>query len=212
MSKLNEQILKNFIVLEGLDGSGTTTQMSLLKSKCNQFDISCFLTCEPTDNLIGALIRKVLSKKLSIEPESLAQLFVSDRHEHIYGKNGIIAHIKNFDFVFSDRYIFSSHAYQSIDCGFSHITEINGRFPLPELLFFIDIDPVLSQNRINRRTEKELFDDIEFQQKVRSAYFQSFDLYKHTEMRIEIIDGTQSPNDVFEKIWTILIERSIITV
>ena len=82
--------LKNFIVLEGLDGCGTTTQTALLAARLEEKGIQAVRTNEPTDGSIGRFIRSVLQKKESVDPFTLALLFSADRSEHVNGKNGII--------------------------------------------------------------------------------------------------------------------------
>ncbi len=112
----NNEILKNFIVLEGLDGSGTTTQMNNLGEKYHKNGISHQLTMEPTDNHVGKLIRQVLEKEIEVEPETLAVLFSADRYEHIFGRKGIKELTENNTWIICDRYLFSSIAYQSLKC------------------------------------------------------------------------------------------------
>ena len=207
---LNRKILKKFVVIEGLDGSGTTTQLSLLKTRLKTNNIPSYLTFEPTDNIIGSLIRKVLAKEHVIHPESLARLFVSDRTEHLIGDGGIQNHLDAGEIVISDRYIFSSHAYQSLHCDFNHIVDLNSRFPLPELLVFLDLAPDLGQARLNSRGEEELFDNFQAQQKVRELYLRSIGLYSGSDMKIEIIDGSESIESISENIWEKLKQQSII--
>ena len=80
-------ILKGLIVLEGLDGAGTTTQMKRLVEKMKLSSYPCIGTFEPTEGPVGTLIRQILAKKLSVEPSTLAYLFASDRNEHLRGKD-----------------------------------------------------------------------------------------------------------------------------
>ena len=131
---MNIEILKNFIVFEGLDGAGTSTQSRLLSKEIK----SSFLTFEPTDSKIGGLIRDCLKKKINFDTLTLAFLFSADRRDHLYKKNGIIDRCKQNQIVISDRYLFSSLAYQSIDYPFDQILELNKYFPLPEVVFFLD--------------------------------------------------------------------------
>lgn len=208
---INTEIIRKFVVIEGLDGSGTTTQLGLLKNRLSRKAAPFFTTFEPTDNPPGKLIRKALSLDLSFHPATLAHLYAADRHEHLYGKNGILEHIAKGKIVISDRYIFSSLAYQSIDCGMDFVFHLNKLFPLPELVLFIDAEPRICQERITRRDKKELFDGIRFQEKVRKGYLRAFSLYKATPMRIEIIDGTDGTETILEKIWNIFTGMSIIT-
>ena len=82
-------ILKNFIVFEGLDGSGTTTQSRLLSEKLN-----VVFTCEPSDNPVGSFIRQILRKEHSVLPQTLAGLFTADRHEHLSVRMALNSRLK----------------------------------------------------------------------------------------------------------------------
>ncbi len=209
MTYMNNEIIKKFIVIEGLDGSGTTTQLHYIAERCKQASLQVMTTFEPTDNEIGKLIRRVLALEIEVHPSTLAHLYVADRHEHLYGTKGIVEMIQNGSIVISDRYLFSSLAYQSVTCGFELIRHLNGSFPLPELVIFIDLDPDISQSRISKRSKKELFDSRQFQEQVRKAYLQAFSLYDKSEMTIEILDGHESPETIHEKIWDIFLQMSI---
>ncbi|MEW5814514.1 MAG: dTMP kinase, partial [Spirochaetota bacterium] len=103
-SSSDHPILKGFIVFEGLDGSGTTTQVRLLSEKLTEKGIPVWTTCEPTDRFIGKNIRKVLRGEEKIEPPALALLFAADRYDHIYNpSDGIITHIDKAEWVLCDR-------------------------------------------------------------------------------------------------------------
>lgn len=202
-------ILKNFIVFEGIDGSGTSTQITELKLKYEQFytqdSNKPYFTFEPTDNEIGTLIRKALSGSPSLCPKSLAYLFAADRAEHLYGEDGIVLRSQKGQFVISDRYFFSSLAYQGEATNSELSYTLNAPFPLPEHLFYFDIDPEISMNRVNSRSHsKEIYEKIEFQKLVRARYQSLISEYKakRTEMHIHIIDATQSIQKITEYIWS----------
>lgn len=175
-------IVKNFIVIEGLDGSGTTTQLNLLQKKF----INSFCTFEPTNSEIGKLIRRALVKEINIEPYSLALLFSSDRFNHLYEKeNGIIDRAKT-NLVISDRYIYSSLAYQGSICDYEEIRKIND-YPEPELIIYIDtpVDNCLS--RIDSRgMEKQIFERRDFLNMIRDNYEKAF---KDSKSKLIRIDG-----------------------
>ncbi|MDX9801096.1 MAG: dTMP kinase [Spirochaetia bacterium] len=196
-------VLKNFIVLEGLDGSGTTTQLKMISQKLKNNGIKCFPTMEPTENRIGALIRDALKKNISIDSKTLAFLFAADRNEHLYGKDGIIQFAENGYKVVSDRYLFSSIAYQSLSCGFEWVLGLNN-FPLPEYLFFIDLSPEICQSRMKNRDSRELFDEIEMQEKILINYKKGIDYYDGRGMKVFYLDGRESAEMINEKIWKII--------
>lgn len=188
-------ILKNFIVIEGLDGSGTTTQLKELSRNLE----NSYSTFEPTDGHIGKLIKRVLKKEISVEPMTLAYLFSADRNEHLYCPNGIAQRCKNGQIVISDRYLFSSLAYQSLYSDFNDILLLNDKFPLPEVVFFINTDPSLCLQRIQKRNQdKEIFDDLEIQKNVLKNYIKSFDILKEKGLKILNIDGSLPIEKILE--------------
>ncbi len=200
----NPPIWNNFIVLEGLDGSGTTTQLKKLESAAAARNIPFHATWEPTDNPVGRLIRRVLRKEDRVTPETLARLFSTDRFEHLYApETGIKDRIARGEMVVSDRYIFSSLAYQSLGCGFDTVLNLND-FPLPAKLFFIDVPWEVCRDRRHQRDMEELFEGSPIQQKISDNYEAALTLFAHTDMEIHRIDGAGSEDQVFERIAALL--------
>jgi dTMP kinase len=197
-------IQERFIVLEGLDGSGTTTQMRLLEKQLAGRGARYWPTWEPTDGPIGALIRSILARKTSALPRSIALLYAADRAEHLFSRSGIIERTARGELVISDRYLFSSLAYQSIDLGTAFVEALNGDFPLPECLIFLDTPVEVCQHRIASRAAQELFDGLEFQTRVREGYLDAIDRYRGTGMRIEVIDGDRSSEEISVDIWNVV--------
>ena len=103
------KILKNFIVIEGLDGSGTTTQARLLRERLLEDGESIVNTQEPSNSMIGTLISAILEGKEKVNPKTLAYLFAADRKNHI----DLLMDSFETSKVICDRYLFSSLAYQS---------------------------------------------------------------------------------------------------
>ena len=105
-----------FIVFEGIDGSGKTTQIQLLKNRLQQEGIECYSTREPTDSPIGSLIHQIMTGRVRSDNKVIAALFVADRLDHLLNPtDGILEKIGSGISVISDRYYFSSYAYHSID-------------------------------------------------------------------------------------------------
>ena len=207
------EILKNFAVFEGLDGSGTSTQLALLKQKLasRAFNGKAFTaTFEPTDGAIGKLIRSVLKNDLVLRADTLARLFAADRGEHLYAAGGIVERCQRGELVICDRYTLSSLVYQGIECGMELPRSLNGAFPAPELLLFLDIDPGIAQQRMAGRPSLEIFEHIEFQEKVRRQYHALFDEYRKAGVRLEIIDASQSVEKVAEDVWNEIAKMPII--
>lgn len=199
------EILKNFWVLEGLDGSGTTTQLHAIEKQLTEKNIPFFSTCEPTVYETGVFLRKILSGEIRIPQSSIAHMFSTDRDNHIYNTEyGILSHLNKGETVISDRYLFSSLAYQSIGFEYEKVLTLNSMFPMPEKVIFIDTDPKDCINRINSRgMEKEIYEKLEYQIKVRENYLRCFETLPEGCTLIKI-DGSLPKEKVSELITTSL--------
>ena len=123
---------------EGLDGSGSTVQASLLSGILSREGYRVNLTKEPTNNLIGGLIKARLTGEWQTNGECLQLLFTADRAQHLTRE--IIPNLEAGRIVISDRYVFSSIAYASLEVGDWHwIEQINSRFIMPDLVFLIKV-------------------------------------------------------------------------
>jgi dTMP kinase len=200
----SDWVLENFVVLEGLDGAGTTTQLGRLEERLEDLKVPHHCTFEPTEGAIGRLIRDFLKGRASFEPQTAALLFAADRNEHIRADGGILSRIEKGELVVSDRYLFSSLAYQGIECGLSWVRALNRQFPLPQHLFFLDTPAEVSQSRIAHRRSREFFERLEFQKKVRNAYWDGINLFKESPMHVHCIDGSGSPQQIFDQLWSVL--------
>lgn len=201
--------VKNFIVFEGLDGTGTTSQIRLLQEAfaARGLEQSVYFTCEPTGSAIGKLIREALSGATTLDAKTIAYLFGADRCEHIYGKDGILDQLKAGKVVFSDRYFFSSLAYQGLAAGRELAQVINGAFPLPEYLFFFDLPAKTAMERVAKRnTSLEIYEKEAFQQQVATEYYKILQHYEKAapDMHIIRIDAAESIAKIHETIWSIV--------
>lgn len=192
-------ILTDFIVFEGIDGAGTSTQLNLISQKLGE---KVWITAEPTESPIGRLIREFLKGKFPLTENTVTRLFAADREEHIYGENGIISHLKQGKKVFCDRYFFSTYAYQSSPI----MKEQNKNFPYPQHLFFFDIKPEISLARIQSRAEKEIYEKQEFLSRTCEKYRNVIAEGRKEEpgMNVHIIDATLPIEEINEKILGIL--------
>ncbi|MBE6350041.1 MAG: dTMP kinase [Spirochaetaceae bacterium] len=201
-------VLRNFIVFEGIDGSGTSTQLSLLKEKLQNHQV--FFTAEPTDNPIGKFIRTILKGDVTLHPETTARLFAADRSEHIYGEKGIQELCQNNTFVFSDRYLFSSLAYQAITCGKTIPEKLNEDFPLPEYLFYFKLPVETALSRITARNgTREIFEKKEFLEKTSQEYDRVIEEYQRkpqaaSKMNIITVDSQMPVEEIANFIWSII--------
>jgi len=196
---------KLFIAFEGLDGSGKSTQVKLLAANMEKAGLKVYITSEPTDGPIGSIIRKIMKGEMEADPRTIAALFVADRLDHLLNRtNGILKTIADGYSVLTDRYYFSSYAYQSTHVPFDWVIEANAlsaEILKPDLNVYIDVAPEVSIKRLrNGRSDTELYETAENLQQVRKKYFEAFERLKFKE-NIFIIDGNRSPEVIAAEIW-----------
>jgi dTMP kinase len=196
MTSASKQPLERFIVLEGGDGAGTTTQLKRLGEALSRAGVPHWITAEPTDRPEGLLIRRILSGELPRDPGTLARLFAADRNEHLRGKDGILERLGRGEAVVCDRYVLSSLVYQGVACGPELPAELNAGFPLPELLIYFDLAPEQSLGRLGDRERLDIFEALPFQERVRAAYQAELARYASSGMRIATLDASRSIEEV----------------
>ena len=196
MNSAAATILERFIVLEGGDGTGTTTQLKRLGESLERLGVPHWITAEPTRAPEGLIIRRILSGELSREPGTLARLFAADRNEHLRGEGGILEHLGRGEVVVCDRYVLSSLAYQGVACGPELPAELNAGFPLPELLVYFNLAPERSLARLDARERLDIFEELSFQEKVRAAYIDALARYRSSGMAIVELDASRSVEEV----------------
>ena len=193
-----------FIVIEGLDGSGQSTQANLLNDFLTKKGLKVILTKEPTkDSEAGRKIREVLDKKEKMEPSQLQELFAQDRKEHL--ENLILPALKEGKIVISDRYFFSSFAYGTASgLDLEWLIKINNNFLLPDITFLLKVSPEVCLERIAKRNqERTIFEEKEKLARV-------WDVYKILPTRFEnifLIDGEKSIEEVLEEIKKIINQK-----
>lgn len=188
-----------FIVIEGLDGAGSSTQVEKLTKYLKQRDYKVLMTKEPTNNLIGGLIRGQLTKDWHTGQDCLQLLFAADRAHHL--EREILPALNDNYIVISDRYLFSTIAYGSLDTDYEWLKKINERFRLPDLYFIVDVAPETCVKRMKEsRYQLELFEETEKLKKIRENFLRLSKEYKD----IYIIDGNRLEDDIFDEIKIIL--------
>ena len=197
-----------FIVLEGIDGSGKSTQTKLLKEKLAKAGHKLYTTFEPTDSPIGSLIRNIFNRRVVTDNRAIAALFVADRLDHLLNPvNGIIKKLEEGYTVICDRYYFSSYAYQSEEVSLNWLIEANSisqNLLKPDVNIYIDIDPEISMERLNKdRSSLEIFENLSNLQKVRSRYQEAFRLLEDKE-NIAFVDGNQLVEEISNAIFDIV--------
>ena len=195
-----------FIAFEGIDGSGKSTQVKLLTASLEKAGHKVFNTVEPTRSPIGTIIRNVFTRKYEADHRVIAGLFVADRLNHLLGQDddGILKKLEEGYTVITDRYYFSSYAYQGVHMPLDWVIEahsLSAGLLRPDLNIFIDIPPEISMERIHAgRNSTELYETIENLTAVRSKYFEAFEKQKHLE-KIFITDGNRPAVEVAGEIW-----------
>ncbi|RNC29737.1 MAG: Thymidylate kinase [Candidatus Dichloromethanomonas elyunquensis] len=192
-----------FIVFEGIDGSGISTQTGRLRSYLeSQYNIKTILAKEPSEGPVGTLIRQVLSGRMQgIDDSSLALLFAADRIDH--NKNKILPVLEQGDFVICDRYLWSSYAYQGRKNDLNWLQEINMYASKPDLTVFIRVRPEISIRRITgSRFQTEIFEKIDILQQVYDNYVCLFAKWKESGLSVTEIDGERDADTVEMEIRT----------
>lgn len=186
-----------FIVFEGLDGSGQSTQASLLRDYLLAKGFMVVLTKEPTkESRASKEIRETLDKKIKIEPTKLQELFTEDRREHL--ENLIIPALREGKIVISDRYFYSTFAYGAANgLDLDWLIKINDDFLVPDLAFILNTRPQTCVQRIEKRgIAKTLFEELE---RLTSAW----QVYQALPQRIAntySIDGEKMIDEVFGEV------------
>lgn len=185
-----------FIVFEGIDGSGTTTQTERLVSWLCETG-AAIRTAEPTDSDFGRLLRRVLKGDVPAPAATTALMFAADRVDHIDRK--IEPALSNGTHVVSDRYVVSSFAYQGSLLDLAFVKEINSLARTPDLTIFLRVSPEIAMERIARsRTERDAYEHLEFQRQVAQSYERS--ILEPEAGRVEILDGEQHPDDITSQV------------
>ena len=194
-----------FIVFEGIDSSGKTTQAELLKKYFASIEEQAVISPEPSSGIIGNLIRQALKQRIvfSKDPnlfdQQMAYLFAADRHDHLYNDvDGVFKLIEDNYHVISTRYYFSSLAYncESIE-QYNFIKKLNDRFPNPDLTIYLDIPIEVSLTRLQERSLQEIYETKTKLTKVREQYQKIFAEYNGNAIAI---DGTQNTENVQQQI------------
>ncbi|MDR1419633.1 MAG: dTMP kinase [Treponema sp.] len=205
------KILRNFAVFEGCDGSGTTTQMGLLRKRLQaRSSPPFFLTSEPTDGPIGRLIRSALGGDAGLAPETVARLFAADRGEHLFASGGIAERAGRGELVVSDRYVPSSLVYQGLACGGDLPRILNEDFPAPELIVFFDLESETALERMKNREKREIYEYPEFQARVGESYRRILPSFRDRGTLLFTVNASGSPEEVAGEVWRALSHMPIL--
>ncbi len=208
-----------FVVFEGIDGAGTTTQCERYAARLRARTRRVHVTREPSTGPIGSMIRLALTHRLALpsahQAQVMALLFAADRLDHVAAE--IDPHLRDGHVVLSDRYDLSSLAYQSITSTsgdaagtLSWIRELNRHARRPDVTLVLDVSPdVAAARRHARGGAAELFDAAEVQARLASAYAGADALVPGD--RVVHIDGDAAP-DVVEATIAAVLDPLVVSV
>jgi dTMP kinase len=197
------------VVVEGIDGAGTTTQVALLAERLKKGARPVRTTREPSDGPVGTLARQVLTGRIVLPGgrapgwATMALLFAADRMDHV--ESEIEPFVAAGGVVISDRYDASSLAYQSVSSGrggatVDWIRSINKHAPRPDLTIVLDVPPDVAAARREARGEAaQLYEQSEVQRSLAVFYK---DLARHVPNdRVLLVDATGSTDAVGERVY-----------
>jgi dTMP kinase len=207
-----QMIRGNFIVFEGIDGSGTTTQAAKLGSKFTELGMPSHVTAEPSGGPVGSLIRQVLSGRLIVPSrgataspswKSMSLLFAADRQDHV--ESEIAPNLRDGVNVICDRYVYSSVIYQSVSSGNDNtakwIEEINKYAQKPDMVLFLRVSAAEAYKRRSIRNQNvELYEQPEFQAQLADVYNKLPKMFPDVD--IVVIDGSQSVDQISKECWS----------
>ena len=199
-----------FVVLEGIDGAGTTTHVGHLAERLRAMRVAVRATREPSDGPVGTLVRQVLTGRVVVPGgrapgwATMALLFAADRMDHV--ESEIEPFIAEGGVVLSDRYDASSLAYQSVSSGADSkeavewIRSLNRYVRRPDLTIVLDVAPeTASERRLHRGEPAQLYEQNEVQRALAAFYK---DLAKHMPKdRVVVIDASASVDEVHARVW-----------
>jgi dTMP kinase len=162
-----------FVVLEGIDGSGTTTQCARLAAILRGRGLDVHETREPSDGAIGKLTRSLLGAHAKTDAQTLALLFAADRLDHVVRE--IEPALARGATVLCDRYVLSSWAYQSLDCELAWVRTLNERARWPDLTILLDVDAEVAFARVEARRARgeaaeDRWDRLATQERLAASY------------------------------------------
>jgi dTMP kinase len=206
-----------FIVLEGIDGCGKTTQLENLRKRlsdrCRASGTrKVFVTREPSDSVPGALCRGIAKRAVLVEPVTEALLYAADRCEHVVRE--ILPQRNAGNHVLCDRFYLSSFAYQSAGIDMDSIYQYNKvslELAFPDATVFLDVAPEeCERRRSSHRAASEKYENTERLAFTYKQYQASFSYLAKQKDTMIIIDGNGDPGQVFETLWAELM-KSVFT-
>lgn len=189
------------IVLEGLDGAGTTTQVARLAALFRDAGHDVVATFEPSDSPDGKLVRSLIKGADRRSPLAMARiglLYAADRCVHL--DQTLLPAVRRGALVFTDRYLMSSLVYQSLHLPTAWVRTINRYAPRPDVTLFVDVSAETAvSRRVQRGRDMDLFEAERFQAKLRQLYLRFCPAF-----RADIVPGDGTVDEVTERLLSAL--------
>ena len=194
-----------FIVFDGIDGAGKTTQLDMLARRMTDDGESVYITAEPTGSDIGRLLRSALSGADKRSECEMAVMFVLDRIAH---NAEIEEKINDGVCVLCDRYYHSTLAYQGKTTDYAWVRSMNIDCPeirRPDVCIYLDLTPEESLARISKGRESvEIYENLEKLTEVRNAFHTAIDDLKRDGEKIFIVSANRSVEEISDEIFDII--------
>ena len=202
---MNEQKRGRFLALEGIDGSGKSTQLQRLLARLRERGVQCRGTQEPSDGPVGAMLRQILTGRMAADGRVIAGLFTADRLDHLVNpRDGILRQVRSGVTVVTDRYYFSSYAYQGVEVDLDWLIQSNrlsAELLRPDATIFLDVPVSRALERIGRnRSHTELFEREDRLTATREKYLEAFQRLRDTET-VLTVDADADAETVAERVW-----------
>ena len=202
---MSGQTTGRFLALEGIDGSGKSTQLQLLLERLRARGVECRGTREPSDGPVGAMVRQILTGRVTADHRGIAGLFAADRLDHLVNRrDGILEQVRSGVTVVTDRYYFSSYAYHSVDVDMDWVIDSNrlsAELLRPDATIFLDVPVRRALERIGQnRSHTELFEKEDRLTATREKYLEAFERLRDKET-VAVIDAGGDVETVAERVW-----------
>ena len=189
------------IVFEGIDGCGKSTHIKMLANALRARGREVVVTAEPTETETGKMLRRALSGAIPATPCQMAAMFTLDRIVHNTAEGGIRETLEKGADMLSDRYYYSSLAYQGSLCDYEWVKGMNVNCPdikKPDLCIFLDISPKEALARIGKRGEaKEIYEKEDTLTLFRDTFLRVF---ASLGDNVAVIDASGTPEEVAERV------------
>jgi dTMP kinase len=184
------------IVVEGIDGAGSTTQSEMLMEWLGRAGIPAVFTSEPSIGPIGVTLREHLGRRLELNgPQAEALAFAADRMDHVVSE--IVPALARGETVVTDRYYLSSLAYQALRCDLEWLLEINRSAVRPDLTVFLSVPADVGMARFSDRATRERFEeDRDELARIAARYDAAIARLGRDGELVHVVDGTQPPAQV----------------